>query len=135
MKKATISLGTKNILQSIIIGVFWLIAGILNILGTKIALIISATALLVAAIVNFSLSFFNEESGDEMSEFNTYKAKACAFDITLSGVMLFCIYSAIKMISGTESTINWNGWLLIYIGIIQVVKGILFKIYEKGIDL
>ena len=130
-----ISLRTKNIIGAFICGFFWVASGILTQLGSTTAILISGVTLIGAGASMLAVMLMGAVEGDEMAEIHFLKTKARTYD---SIVMTFLIFSLIgagyKMVRHEELITNWHAWVMIFIGIMQLVSGITFERYEKGGD-
>ena len=71
--------------------------------------------------------------GDEMSELNYLKAKATICDRILMTLLIFAFAGNVnKLINHEDIILNWQSWLMMFIGVMQFMSGILFAKYEKG---
>ncbi len=133
--KRKMSVTTRITLQSLVCGLLWMLAGVGSVIHTVPALIMSVVFLVAALIIFALIGLSVNESGDEMSQLNLYKAKSRTFNIVLYGLIAFSTIVAIQEIRGIEIVLNWRGWIMIFIGIMQFISGFLFRMYEKGIDV
>ncbi len=129
-----ISLKQKNIIQSIVSGFLWIVAGIFSILATKNKSLNLGTAICCFAIIALWLivTVVNAEEGDERSEYNLLRAHDSAFRISLLGLAVCLIIDAISSLFGIELIVHFKGWILMFLGIMNIISGISFYHYEKG---
>lgn len=129
------SLTTKNMIGSIICGVCWFVAGLMSNWHTLASMIVTGLALIGASVAMFTVIVVGFEKGDEMSEMHFLKAKAKTFDRILLTLLIFSLVSSVNNLMGREQLhVNWHAWLLMFIGIMQVISGVYFAHFEKAGD-
>lgn len=74
----------------------------------------------------------NAEEGDERSEYNLLRAHDSAFRISLLGLAVCLIIDAISSLFGIELIVHFKGWILMFLGIMNIISGVSFYHYEKG---
>ena len=133
--KKEFPLTTKNMIGSIICGSCWFVAGLMSIWHTLVPMIITGLALIWAGAAMIIVMVVGFEKGDEMSEKHFLKAKARTYDSMLLALLIFSLWSSVNNLIGREQFIvNWHAWLLMFIGIMQVISGVYFAHYEKAGD-
>ena len=136
MKKehSIMSIGTQSFLGSVVVGMIWIVVGIIRLFDNPILDIIHFV-LLVSA---FSLMVFimkaNREEDDEMSSYNFTKAKAKTCDfmhlvccgIAIIALLLFALFE--------DYIVSWPrivvSIIFLLIGIQDVITGIVFHTLE-----
>ena len=131
--KSTMSIATKNILQSVVVGLLWMLSGLCIQADKLIFSVVSLISLLLAVTLQVSLGFARAVPGDERSEFNHMKAKASAYTAILLGLLLWNVVACLQTLLKIELFKFSRGWILIFIGVVQVIEGIYFHLYEKRI--
>ena len=134
MKKG-LPLTTKNLIGSIICGACWFVAGLMSNWHTLVSMIVTGLALIGAGVAMITVMIVGFEKGDEMSEMHFLKAKAKTYDCILLVLLIFSLVSSINNLVGREQfVVNWHAWLMMFIGIMQVISGFYFAHYEKAGD-
>jgi len=133
--KKEIPLKIKNLIGSIICGACWFLAGVFE-NGKSIGFMIATgLALIGAGMAMIAVTVVGWEKGDEMSELHFLKAKASTYNSMLFGILILSLVGSINRLLGNEDMIvKWHAWLLIFLGIMQLINGICFARYEKAGD-
>ena len=100
--KSTMSIATKNILQSVVVGLLWMLSGLCIQADTLIFSVVSLISLLLAVTLQVSLGFARAVPGDERSEFNHMKAKASAYTAILLGLLLWNVVACLQTLLKIE---------------------------------
>lgn len=132
--RSNMSLITRTILSSIVVGVLCLLSGICIQLNKTVFLIIASIFLFSACILFIFVEFdYEDDIDDERSELNSLKARASAYTAILAGLLLYDIVISIQLIFGKDIfMLHGHGWTMIFIGAIKIIEGILFCLNEKN---
>lgn len=133
-KKSALSIGSQIFLGKVLVGIFWLLAGVAGLFGNVPGHILQIIFLLGVAVLWTRLLRAKKEEGDEMADSNYMRAKATAGDWMH---IVFCAATiAVPLMGFIPGSEHWNwprvmAWsFFMLIGIQDLITGIVFKKLE-----
>ena len=129
------SLKTKNYIGSIMGGLFWFLSGLFSLWDTTGFHIASMVSTIGAIVSMWVTMIVQVQDGDEMSEAHFLKAKARTFDSVLITFLIFVLFSSLyKLIKHEDFIVNWQSWLMMFIGFMIFTSGLYFAKFERDGD-
>ena len=132
--KRKMSISTQSFLGSIVIGLLWIVVGIVRIFDNPFLEIIHIILLALVLTVMFIVIKANREEDDEMSHYNDLKAKAKTRDIMQFVYGGSAIISAVVFGLLQNQEISWVRIIIsiffILMGIQDIITGIVFHSLE-----
>lgn len=130
--KIELSVKKKNIFNNIVIGGIWISFGIAQVFyHNKVVILISLILLLIATCLQLISYFGKGEKDDEMSICSRDKARSMAYQII---ILLLSVLMTITIVKDGV-IIRLEIVLPFAIGVVNLLEGILFVIFDNGEDV
>ena len=129
--KIELSVKKKNIFNNIVIGGIWISFGIAQVFyHNKVVILISLILLVIATCLQLISYFAKGEKDDEMSICSRDKARSMAYQII---ILLLSVLMTITIVK--DGVIRLEIVLPFAIGVVNLLEGILFVIFDNGEDV
>ena len=130
--KIELSVKKKNIFNNIVIGGIWISFGIAQVFyHNKVVILISLILLVIATSLQLISYFAKGEKDDEMSICSRDKARSMAYQII---ILLLSVLMTITIVKDGV-IIRLEIVLPFAIGVVNLLEGILFVIFDNGEDV
>ena len=133
-----IAFSTKVTLNFLCSGIFMTLAGVLfELTGTNDSLLIKCFLLLsfvLVGVFKILTLLLNSTQGDEMSAEHFKRVKAHVYGSLMISIVFFGIIGVIASFFHYTLIDNWYGWLLMFLGIQELLAGREFINMERAGD-
>lgn len=125
------SLKTRELLLSGMVGVMWIVYGIIQVLNVNKSIGVFTTSIFIIILVVSIIPYFlKTEIQDEMAKHNMDAARSIVCELLIAGMLLCNLISSIN----SEWMSNIQAVMSFLIGIGYLFKYIIFVIWEKNGD-